>query len=490
MRITKSACTELAKSAPESGVPTYWDDELKGFGVRHIAKGHLTFVLKYRVKGNPKQRWLKLGTFPAMLPDKARDEAKQIKTEADLGRDLVATREAAERATREAEERAAREAEAARAEAARRGYPVADLLDAWRSLIDADITKKGEIGRPAGYERELLRLESVILRPAIGHLPVGDLDPERLQALINLHAERSPSTARNLRSLIARFAAHANDRAALAGIPLKLPTSYTLKLRGKIRSRDHYYTVDEAASLWVAAGSMGRRGALVRFILLTACRRIEAQLVEWDHIVFDDPVVGPYWQQPAHLTKTYSPHRVPLSPPAVALLRWLPPRKSKSFGEAKLIFAGEGNRPVGGWTDIRRKVLELAGVGDGTLHDIRRTVVSTLGDRGFDPQVVDTLLNHAAATTMGGVMGVYQRSDFWAQRRRAIEAWSDLLMERVHARMQVPLCRETWGFTAPFKDVRLKRPPPAPAGSAPTSGSAPGPATPAGKPGRRPRKAA
>jgi integrase len=187
-------------------------------------------------------------------------------------------------------------------------------------------------------------------------------------------------------------------------------------------------------------------------------------------------VNGPYWQQPAHLTKNQKAHRVPLSPAAVALLRWLPPRRSKAFGEATLVFAGEGNRPIGSWTDIRRKLLELAGVDDGTLHDIRRTVVSTLGDHGFDPQVVDTLLNHAAATTMGGVMGVYQRSDFWAQRRRAIEAWAELLLDRVHARMRVPLCRETWGFTAPFEEVRLRRPAvrrsrPRPAPGPPAAGS-------------------
>jgi integrase len=243
-------------------------------------------------------------------------------------------------------------------------------------------------------------------------------------------------------------------------VALRWPVAYRLHLRGRIRSRDHRYSLDEAAALWIAAGQMGRRGALVRFLLLTACRRIEAQHVERSHLILDDPVIGPHWQQPAHLTKTDQPHRVPLAPAAVALLRWLPQRHSRQAGPAALVFAGEGNRPIGGWTDIRRRLLELAGVEDGTLHDIRRTVVSTLGDHGFDPQVVDTLLNHAAATTMGGVMGVYQRSDFWAQRRRAIETWAELLMEKVAAKLRTPLCRDTWGFTAPFEEVRIRRPSP------------------------------
>jgi hypothetical protein len=124
-----------------------------------------------------------------MLPDKARERAREIKTAAQLGRDLIA----AERAAREQEEVA---------------------------------------------------------------------------------------TARNLRAVLVRFAAFANDRFILDRLSLRLPTSYDLRLCGLIRSRDHAYTLDEAAALWIGAGEMGRRGALARWILLTACRRIEAQFVE------------------------------------------------------------------------------------------------------------------------------------------------------------------------------------------------------------------
>jgi integrase len=227
---------------------------------------------------------------------------------------------------------------------------------------------------------------------------------------------------------------------------------------GKVRSRSHRYTLAEAARIWVAAGDLGRRGALLRFMLLTGCRRAEAQLVEWAHLVLEDPVVGPHWNQPAPLTKNRKPHRVPLVPAAVALLRWLPARKPRRTGVSPLVFAGRGGKPVGDWTVIRRTMLERAGLDTGTLHDFRRTLVSELGDHGFDVQVADSLLNHSAAATMGGVMGVYQRSELWVKRVEALNRWADLLLEQVAALAKLPPGPAAWGFDQPFTEARIVRP--------------------------------
>jgi hypothetical protein len=73
-------------------------------------------------------------------------------------------------------------------------------------------------------------------------------------------------------------------------------------------------------------------------------------------------VLGPYWEQPGRLTKSKEPHRVPLAAPGVAMLRWLPPRVTKKAGPAALVFAGRGNKTVGGWTLIRRALLASADV--------------------------------------------------------------------------------------------------------------------------------
>ena len=310
-------------------------------------------------------------------------------------------------------------------------------------------------GESIEYERMILRLEAKVLRPEIGGTTAGTLDPERFQALIDLRSS-SRSAANNLRAAIVRFVKFANAEMVRRGAPVRWPTRYAV--HGKARSRDSRFTIEEAARLWIAAGKLGRRGAMVRLMILTGCRRAEAQRVQWGHVVLEDPVLGAYWQQPGHLTKNHQPHRVPLSGPAVALLRWLPPRVTKHSGRSDLIFAGRGGKPVGSFQKLVVALRQASGVEAGTMHDLRRTLVSALGDHGFDAQVADALLNHAASTTMGGVMAVYQRSDFWQKRREALDLWAGLLMEAVGRIQGRPVDRVTWGFDEPFRELRIRYP--------------------------------
>jgi len=444
MRLTKAACEALAAmpKGEVEGRPTFWDEQIPGFGARLNSPGHVSFVLRYRVKGEKRQRLVTLGDFPSTRAERARDEASQIKSAARLGRNLLGERQAEQERL-----------EAERDAKARGSLPVADLLDAWRASVVAAMTAREAQGIVPRYERELLRIERATLRPAIGADTVASLDPRRFQALIRSLV--SPSNARNLRAALVRFITWANDRMTLQGVGVEWPTGF--KVHGRSIPREHRFDLDEAARIWVAAGALGRRGALIRWMLLTGCRRSEAQTVQWSHIVHEDPVRGAHWQQPPRLTKNRQAHRVPLSPPAVALLGWLPPRKTEA-GPSPLIFAGRGGKLVGDWTLIRRLLMDGAGVTEGTLHDFRRTIVSALGDLGFDPQVADALLNHSTAATLSGVMAVYQRSELWVKRRAAIEAWTDALMEAVARQHGKPVGQATWGFDEPFEEVRLLRP--------------------------------
>jgi integrase len=445
MRITKRACEQLAKAWPTAteGRQYFWDDTLPGFGIRGESGTTMTFVLRYRIKGAKNQRYAKLGDWPGTEPEVARSAAEDIKAAARVGRDLLGERRAAQE-----------EAEGAKRLAAVNALQVSALLDGWRATIDSVIADKLARGQSVLYERELLRIEKKTLRPEIGSLSVAGLNPELFQALVLLQG--SPSAARNLRATIVRFVKFANADMVRRGLTTRWPTQFAVE--GTARSRTNLYTLEEAARIWIAAGTMGRRGALIRWLLLTGCRRIEAQKVEWSHVRIDDPELGPFWEQPGRLTKNGKVHRVPLSVPAVALLRWLPPRETKASGRSDLIFAGRGGKLVGDWTVVRRALLEQANIDTGTLHDIRRTIVSTLGHHGFDPQVADTLLNHAASNTMGGVMGVYQRSELWMKRREAITRWTDLLMQAVGRIMNKPVSPEIWGFNQPFTDARILRP--------------------------------
>lgn len=197
--------------------------------------------------------------------------------------------------------------------------------------------------------------------------------------------------------------------------------------------------------MWLGADSMGRQGAMLQFMILTACRLKEVRQAEYPHIRLDDAVLGAHWTQPAHLTKNHREHRVPMAEPLVRLLRWLPRAELHDGSESPLVFAGRAGKAIGFISRIRETARLNADVEEGTLHDLRRTMVSALGDHGFDPQVADSLLNHSMSGTMSGVMGTYQRSDFWVRKQEAIKLYSDLVVAEVEKINDGP-----WKLDQPF----------------------------------------
>ncbi|WP_424813536.1 site-specific integrase [Roseococcus sp. YIM B11640] len=446
MRINKRAIEDLDRQPLPETRQVFWDDKLAGFGLRRTPKGKIAYVLKYRVRGDVRQRFETLGDWPAMLPDDARAEAEEFRSAASRGRDLAAERDAAAKAERQAA-----------LDESRRAIPITELLDGWRAATQAALASRIAAEQTGSYERELLRLEAQILRPSIGATTVGAFDPAQFKTL--LASQASASTAGNLRSLILRFSAHVSEEMDRRGMPISWPDSYKLKKgRGQRWQR---YTLDEIARLFIAAGAFGRRGALLRFMILTACRKSEGVRAKRSRIVLDDAVVGPYWLQIGGTTKNRQEHRVPLSPAAVALLRWLPDRSTRTTPETDLIFSGRGGKVMSSWSDLATSVFSAAGIAGRTFHDFRRTVVSVLGDHGFDAVVTDKLLNHAASSSMTGVMAVYQRAEMLALQRQAIERWAELLFAEIDrqgaANGKPQISRETWGFDVPFEEARIRR---------------------------------
>lgn len=445
MRINKRAIEDLDRQPKPSTRQTFWDDKLPGFGLRRSPAGRISFVAKYRIRGEADQRFDTLGAWPAMTPDEARDEASLRISAAARRRDLEAERDEEAEAVRKAA-----------LEASRRAIPLTEFLDSWRKTVEQDLARRLDAEQVGSTERELLRLEKSVLRPFLAGATVGDFDPAAFQDLLD--RQKSRSTAGNLRMAIVRFTHHVAAEMKERGLPVAWPTAF--KVKGKIGRRFNRYTLAEAARIWIAAGELGRRGAMIRFMLLTAARRSEAARVRRDRLHLEDPELPPYWLHLGGTTKNRQEHRAPLSPPAVALVRWLPDRSTRTTPESELLFSGRGGKVVSSWSDLASVLRLKAGV-TGTFHDFRRTIVSALGDRGFDPVTTDKLLNHAAAATMPGVMAVYQQSEMLRSRAKAVEAWAEMLFAEIDRQLVAegaePVSRETWGFDRPFSDRIVQR---------------------------------
>ena len=80
----------------------------------------------------------------------------------------------------------------------------------------------------------------------------------------------------------------------------------------------------------------------------------------------------------------------------------------------------------------KRVIDKLCGVAGWRLHDLRRTIVSGMARLGIPPHVADKILNHQAGT-ISGVAAVYQRHDFLAERKEALDRWGTDVAQIVEA---------------------------------------------------------
>jgi integrase len=180
-------------------------------------------------------------------------------------------------------------------------------------------------------------------------------------------------------------------------------------------SRDRVLTPDELRSIWHACGD-DNYGRIVRLLALTAQRRSEIGSLRWSELTGDCICL------PASRTKNHTPHSLPLSPAAVALL---PPRRGS------YVFGLRGG--FSEWSVAKARLDARSGVHNWRLHDLRRTAATMMADRlGILPHIVETILNHTGGHKSGEA-GVYNRARYSAEVREALTRWADHI-ERIAAR--------------------------------------------------------
>jgi integrase len=146
---------------------------------------------------------------------------------------------------------------------------------------------------------------------------------------------------------------------------------------------------------------------VVRLLALTGARREEIAKLRWSEIDGDTIKLE------GSRTKTGAPHTIPLSLAAQALLNSLP-----HLGD----FVFNGVRPVSNWSHSKNELDAASGVTNWRIHDLRRTVATSLQKLGVNLQTIEAVLGHTSGSR-SGVVGVYQRHSFDAEKREALEAW-------------------------------------------------------------------
>ena len=409
---------------PERADVYIWDSALPRFGVRVTSAGSRVYLLQYRAKattGAGRTRRITIGQHDGDLWNvtKARAAARKLLAAVDLGRDPYAEREAEREATHQAE----LERQAADADAAKRGE------EGFSTLLETYIGRRLGKRRSATEAARLLRHG-----PAAtwGERHIATIRRSDVAELLEVIGERSPAVARATYAELRPFFDWCVERDFIGASPIQGITAPP-----RPRSRDRVLADVELAVIWRAAESLGFPfGPVVQLLILTGQRRAEVAGMRWEEIDLE----GRQWRIPAERSKNGQAHELDLCPEAMAILERIP-------NTGPLLFPARSNgaaaKPVAGFSATKRRldaVVERLRAEEAAeqcakppkplapwrLHDLRRTAATGMAAMSFPPHVVERVLNHVSGS-QSGLVGVYQRHDYRAERKAASLAWGTRL---------------------------------------------------------------
>jgi integrase len=347
----------------------------RGFGVRVTAADVRSFVMNYSIAR--RERRYTIGQWPDWSVLRAVKEARDLRQRIDRGEDPLDGRRKQDAATATtlkaiAEEYLAREGKHLRSIGQRRGV--------FERLIYPELgTEQIDDIKRSDIVRLLDKIENES-GPRMAHITLA-----YLSKLFNSHASR----ADDFRSPIVRGMG---------------------RVRPKERARERILTDDELRAVWRAAeASTAPFGRLVRFILLTSARRMEAAAMTWGELNGE-------WTLPASRNKTKVDLVRPLSAEARAVL---PAR----IDGCPFVFTTDGAKPIAAFSRFKLAFDKACGVTGWTLHDLRRTARSLMSRAGVPADHAERCLGHV----IGGIRGVYDKHEYLNEKRDAFDRLAALI---------------------------------------------------------------
>ena len=367
-----------------------------GLFLQITPSGGKHWKMKYRQAGG-KEGLLSFGSYPALSLEQARRKRVEAKAQLASGRDPGELKR---------QEKAERRAQAKNTFRA--------ISGAWLELARAKVTQRS-------LRHYKLILDAYLL-PPLGNMPIKHIQPrDFLDALRRIEAKGIIATTRKASQLCSGIMRYA---LALGMVKLDpLPSINTLLKPYRVR---HFAAITEPERLGGLLRRIDAYGAerassavrtAMRIMPYIFVRTTELAQAKWADI----NLAACEWRYTVSKTKT--PHIVPLAPQVVRLLREL-----KAFtGDGEFVFpnARDPRRPMNALTMIG--VLRRMGIArhEMTMHGFRATartlLEEALGER-YD------LIEHQLAHTVRDPNGrAYNRTAHLAERTRMMARWADYL---------------------------------------------------------------
>lgn len=252
---------------------------------------------------------------------------------------------------------------------------------------------------------------------SLRRLPVDKISTEDVLSVLRAIWSSKPETASRLRGRIERVLDSAKAEGLRQGENPARWRGHLDQLLPKRQqlTRGHHAALSYADIPEFMRVLRVREGAAARaleFAILTAARSGEVLGARWDEVDFDRAV----WTVPPDRMKGAREHRVPLSAPALEILKDMVEHRTGMFVFPGHV-AGRSLSVMALEMVLRRMKVETA-----TVHGFRSTFRDWAAERtNFTNEVCEAALAHVIANK---TEAAYRRGDLFEKRRKLMDAWA------------------------------------------------------------------
>jgi integrase len=313
-----------------------------------------------------------------------------------------------------------REAEAVAAKAAEQ--QAAAKAKTFREVADLYLTAHNAGWRSAKHRQQWRNTLATYVHPQMGDLPVGEVETAHVMAALEPIWQAKPETASRVRGRIESVLDYAKARGWREGENPARWRGHIANLlppRGKVARVKHHAALpwQDVGTFMQALGNQeGVAGLALRFAILTAARSGEVIGARWSEMDMQAAI----WTVPAIRMKGGREHRVPLSKPALAILRMVAKLSAENASDA-YVFPGAGaGKPLSAMA--MAMVLRRMNRADITVHGFRSTFRDWCSESA---RCAREVAEAALAHTLGDkVEAAYRRGDLFERRGRLMQDWA------------------------------------------------------------------
>ena len=265
--------------------------------------------------------------------------------------------------------------------------------------------------RNARTESILRRTMSEYALPHIGKRPVDGISPADVLSFLAPVAVAKPSVAKKVKMALSQTFKWAIAQGLVSVNPADQNISAALP---KLSTREHhralpYSRVGEALRIVASSNAWLGTKLAFQFLVLTAARSGEVRGATWDEVDLEAAT----WTIPATRMKSGREHRIPLSAPALDVLREAHPLS----GRQGLVFPSPSDKPL---TDSTISKLLRENDVQAVPHGFRSSFRDWCAEANLDRRVAESALAHRVGDA---TEAAYLRSDMFALRRAAMDSW-------------------------------------------------------------------